>query len=179
MVSNRCKLAVKAELRKLDLHFIIVELGEVEIMEDLSVEQLEALQIGLNTSGLELIDDKNAILIEKIKSVIIEMVHHNSDEININFSVYLSERLHYEYKYLSKLFSEVQGCTIEHYIIAHKIERAKELIIYDELNLTQISYILNYSSIAHLSHQFKKVTGLSPSQFKNLKIKTRISIEDI
>ena len=179
MVSNRCKMAVKEELKKLGLHFIVVELGEVEIMETISAEQREVLKAGLIDSGLELMDDKRAVLIEKIKNVIIDMVHHSDEMIKINFSDYLSDKLKHDYTYLANLFSEIQGITIEHFIINHKIERIKELIIYDELNITEIAWKMNYSSVAHLSNQFKKITGLSPSHFKQLKVKRRSQIEDI
>ncbi len=162
-------MAVKEELKKLGLHFIIVDLGEVEIMENISGEQREQLKIALLNSGFELMDDKRAVLIEKIKNIIIEMVHHSDEIIKINFSDYLSEKLNHDYTYLANLFSEVQGTTIEQFIISHKIERIKELIIYDELNITEIAWKMNYSSVAHLSNQFKKVTGLSPSHFKQLK----------
>jgi len=179
MVSNRCKMAVKEELKKLGLHFIVVDLGEVEIMETITPDQREKLKISLFDSGLELMDDKRAVLIEKIKNTIIDMVHHSDEMIKTNFSDYLSEKLNHDYTYLANLFSEVQGCTIEHFIINHKIERIKELIIYDELNITEIAWKMNYSSVAHLSNQFKKVTGLSPSHFKQLKDKRRSQIEDI
>ncbi|HEY5470522.1 MAG TPA: AraC family transcriptional regulator [Bacteroidales bacterium] len=179
MVSNRCKLAVKQELRRLGLHFIVVDLGEVEIMEDISEEKRMELKTGLASSGLELMDDKRAILIEKIKDIIIQMIHHSDEIIKINFSDFLSEKLNHDYTYLANLFSEVQGTTIEHFIIAHKIERIKELIIYNELNITEIAFKMNYSSVAHLSNQFKKVTGLSPSHFKNLKDKRRSPIEEV
>ena len=179
MVSNRCKMAVKEELKKLGLHFIVVDLGEVEIMETISIEQREKLKLSLIDSGLELMDDKRAVLIEKIKNTIIEMIHHSDEMIKTNFSDYLSEKLNHDYTYLANLFSEVQGTTIEHFIINHKIERIKELIIYDELNITEIAWKMNYSSVAHLSNQFKKVTGLSPSHFKQLKDKRRSQIEDI
>ena len=179
MVSNRCKMAVKEELKKLNLHFIVVELGEVEIMEDITHEQKEKLKVGLLNSGLELMDDKRSVLIGKIKNVIIEMVHHSDELIKINFSIFLSDKLHHDYTYLANLFSEVQGITIEHFIINHKIERIKELIIYDELNITEIAHKMNYSSVSHLSNQFKKVTGLSPSHFKKLKIKKLTPIEEI
>lgn len=179
MVSNRCKLVVKDELRKLGLHFIVVDLGEVEIMEDITEDQRESLKTGLLPSGLELMDDKKTVLIEKIKSTVIEMVHHTNEGIKINFSVFLSEKLHYDYTYLSNLFSEVQGTTIEQFIILHKVERIKELINYGELNITEIAFEMNYSSVSHLSNQFKKTTGLSPSHFKQLKDKRRSSIEDI
>ena len=179
MVSNRCKMAVKEELKKLGLHFIVVDLGEVEIMETITTDQREKLKISLFDSGLELMDDKRAVLIEKIKTTIIEMVHNSDEMIKTNFSDYLSEKLNHDYTYLANLFSEVQGTTIEHFIINHKIERIKELIIYDELNITEIAWKMNYSSVAHLSNQFKKVTGLSPSHFKQLKDKRRNQIEDI
>ena len=179
MVSTRCKMAVKEELKKLGLHFIVVDLGEVEIMENISAEQRERLKKGLINSGLELMDDRRSVLIERIKNVIIEMVHHTDEMIKINFSHYLSEKLNHDYTYLANLFSEVQGTTIEQFIISHKIERIKELIIYGELNITEIAWKMNYSSVAHLSNQFKKVTGLSPSHFKQLKNKRRSPIEEI
>jgi AraC-like DNA-binding protein len=179
MVSARCIMAVKEELKKLGLHFIVVDLGEVEIMEDLSGEKLQQLKIALNDSGLELMDDKKAVLIEKIKNVITEMIHHTEEQPKMNYSDFIAEKLNYDYTYLSNLFSEVKGITIQQFIIVHKIERAKELLLYDELNLTEISYKLHYSSVAHLSNQFKKVTGLSPSHFKQLKDKRRSPIENI
>jgi AraC-like DNA-binding protein len=179
MVSNRCKMAVKEELKKLGLHFIVVELGEVEIMEKISAEQRVLLQTGLLNSGLELMDDRRSVLIERIKNVIIEMVHHSDEEIRVNFSHHLSEKLNHDYTYLANLFSEVQGTTIEQFIIAHKIERIKELIIYGEHNITEIAWKMNYSSVAHLSNQFKKMTGLTPTHFKNLKDKRRSPIEEI
>ena len=179
MVSNRCKMVVKEELRNLGLHFIVVDLGEVEIMENISMEQSEVLKAKLIQSGLELMDDKKAMLIEKIKTVIIEMVHHSNEIIKVNFSDYLSEKMNHDYTYLSNLFSEVQGTTIEQFIISHKTERIKELIIYGELNITEIAWKMGYSSVAHLSSQFKKVTGLSPSHFKQMKDKRRSPIEEI
>jgi AraC-like DNA-binding protein len=179
MVSNRCKMAVKEELKNLGLHYIVVDLGEVEIMENISMDKRTLLKANLLRSGLELMDDKKAMLIEKIKTVIIEMVHHSDEIIKINFSDYLSEKMKHDYTYLSNLFSEVQGTTIEQYIISHKIERIKELIIYGEHNITEIAWKMGYSSVAHLSSQFKKVTGLSPSHFKQLKDKRRSPIEDI
>lgn len=179
MVSARCIAAVKEELRKLGLHFIVVDLGEIDIMEDITERQRELLKIGLISSGLELMDDKRAVLIEKIIKVIIEMIHHSDEVIKINFSDYLSEKLNYDYTYISNIFSDVKGITIQQFIIIHKIERIKELLLYDELNLTEISYKLNYSSVAHLSNQFKKVTGLSPSHFKQLKDRRRMPLEEI
>lgn len=179
MVSNRCKMAVKEELRKLGLHFILVDLGEVEIMEELSLEGRQELKLALLESGLELMDDKRAVLIEKIKNVIIEMVHHTEATIKVNFSDFLSQKLSHDYTYLSNLFSEVQGTTIAQFIISHKVERIKELIIYDELSISEIAWKMNYSSVAHLSNQFKKITGLTPSHFKQLKVKKRSPIEEI
>lgn len=179
MVSNRCKILVKESLKDLGLHFIVVELGVVEIMETLSIQQLDSLKAVLNESGLELMDDKRAMLIERIKTVIIEMVHHSEELPKTNFSDFISEKLNHDYTYLANLFSEVQGTTIEQFIIAHKVERIKELIIYGELNITEIAYKMNYSSVAHLSSQFKKVTGLTPTHFKQLKDKKRNPIEDI
>jgi YesN/AraC family two-component response regulator len=172
-------MVVKEELKKLGLHFIVVDLGEVEIMENLSAEQREKLKCSLLDSGLELMDDKKAVLIERIKNTIIEMVHHSDEIIKTNFSVYLSEKINHDYTYMANLFSEVQGTTIEQFIICHKIERIKELIIYGELNITEIAWKMNYSSVAHLSNQFKKVTGLSPSHFKSMKVKKRKPIEEV
>jgi AraC-like DNA-binding protein len=179
MVSNHCKIAVKAELKKLGLHYIVVDLGEIEIMEEISADQREQLKVALLNAGFELMDDKRAVLIERIINVIIEMVHHTTEMIKINFSDYLSEKLNHDYTYLSNIFSEVKGITIQQFIIIHKVERIKELLMYDELNLTEISYLLNYSSVAHLSNQFKKITGLSPSHFKRLKEKKRMPLEEI
>lgn len=179
MVSVRCKMIVKQELQKLGLHFIMVELGEVEIMENILGEQREQVKTALLQSGLELMDDRRSVLIEKIKNTIVEMVHHKNELIKINFSDYLSGKLNHDYTYLANLFSEVQGTTIEQFVIAHKIERIKELIIYDELTITEIAWKMNYNSVAHLSNQFKKVTGLSPSHFKQLKVKRRSPIEEI
>jgi AraC-like DNA-binding protein len=174
----RCKMLVKEELKKLGLHYI-VDMGIADIMEDITQEQREQIRVALLRSGLELMDDKKAVLIEKIKKVIIEMIHYTDELPKVNFSDYLSEKLDYDYTYLANLFSEVQGITIEKFIISHKIERVKELIIYDELNLTEIAWNMHYSSVAHLSNQFKKVTGLTPSHFKNLKNKRRNPIEEI
>jgi len=179
MVSIRCKMMVKDELRKLGLHYVIVDLGEVEIMEDITAEQRLQLKNGLLLSGLELMDDKRGILIEKIKAIIVEMVHYADELPKVNFSIYLAEKLNYGYTYMANLFSEVQGITIEQFIISHKIERIKELMIYDELNITEIAWKMNYSSVAHLSNQFKKMTGLSPSHFKKLKDHRRKPIEEI
>ena len=179
MVSERCKIVVKEELKKLRLHYIFVDMGVVDIMENLTAEQHEQIKIALLRSGLELMDDKKAVLIEKIKNVIIDMIHYKDDMLKVNFSDYLSEKLKHDYTYLANLFSEVQGTTIEKFIISHKIERVKELIIYDELSLSEIAWKMHYSSVAHLSNQFKKITGLTPSHFRSLKDKRRIAIENI
>ena len=179
MVSIRCKMMVMAELNKLGIHYVTVDLGEVDIMEDITVLQREQLKAALLLSGLELMDNKRAMLIEKIKNVIIEMIHHSDSLPKVKFSEYLSKKLDYDYTYLANLFSETEGTTIEHYILLHKIERVKEFIIYDELNLTEISHKMNYSSVAALSNQFKKITGLTPSFFKSLKHKKRNTIENV
>jgi AraC-like DNA-binding protein len=179
MVSLRCKMVVKDALENLGLQCVIVDLGLVEIIGDISPETREELKIVLLKAGLELMDDKKAVLIEKIKTIIVEMVHYTDELPKVNYSDYISEKLGMEYTHIAKIFSEVKGITIEHFIIAHKIERVKELLLYNELNLTQISYMLNYSSVSHLSQQFKKVTGLTPSFFKQLKDKKRIALENV
>mgnify|MGYP003576046997 CR=1 FL=1 len=169
MVCIRCKMVVQQELRKLGLHFVVVNLGEVEIMEEITSTQKQSFKSSIARFGLELMDDKKSILIEKIKNVVVEAVHYTDESLKVNFSDHLSEKLNYDYTYLANLFSEVEGITIEHFIIIHKIERVKELLVYDELSLKEISYKLHYSSVAHLSNQFKKFTGLTPSHFKKLK----------
>ncbi|RYE01786.1 MAG: AraC family transcriptional regulator [Sphingobacteriales bacterium] len=179
MVSNRCKTAVLEELKKLSLHFIVIDLGEVEILEELSHFQREQLRASLLRTGLELMDDKKAIIIEKIKNTIMDMIHDSDDEPLVNYSEYISAKLHYDYTYLSNLFSEIKGITIQQFIILNKIEKVKELLSYEELNLTEISYKLHYSSVAHLSNQFRKVTGLTPTQFKKLTNKRRFSIDEL
>lgn len=179
MVSLRCKMLVKSELQRIDLHCVVIELGMVEILETISTEQFEILKNRLALSGLELLQDKKAILIEKIKSVIIEMVHYSDELPRIKYSEYISEKLQLDYTYLSNTFSEVKGTSIQQFIILHKIERVKELILYDELNLSEIAYKLNYSSIAHLSYQFKKVTGLTPTYFKQMKLQRNKNLENI
>ncbi len=179
MVSIRCKMVVKAELDKLGLHYGTVELGEVEIMEELSPLQLQQLRAALQRSGLQLLEDKKAVLVEQIKNVIIEMIHYADELPPVKNSVYISQKLNHDYTYLANLFSETSGTTIEHFIILHKIERVKELLVYQELNLTEISYRLNYSSVAHLSNQFKKITGLTPSHFRQIGRKRRTPLEDV
>ena len=179
MVSIRCKMIVKSELDKLGIIYGAVDLGEVEIISEIAPAQLEELRITLAKSGLELMDDKKAILIQKIKNLVIEIVHYEDEFPKMKKSEYISQKLNYDYTYLANTFSEATGITIEHYIIIHKIERVKELLVYDELNLSEISYKLQYSSVAHLSGQFKRITGLTPTFFKNLKNKKRINLEDI
>lgn len=179
MVSLRCKMLVKEELAKLNLRFVVVDLGMVEVLEDISIENREQLRINLLKSGLELLEDKKSILIEQIKAVIVEMIHYSDELPKVNYSDYISEELNYDYTYLSNVFSEVKGITIQQFIIINKIERVKELLLYDELNLTEISYKLNYSSVAHLSNQFKKITGLTPSYYKQLKKKRNSNLENI
>ncbi|MEP7165913.1 MAG: AraC family transcriptional regulator [Ferruginibacter sp.] len=179
MVSLRCIMLVKEELNKIKIPFISVDLGTVEIQGDISKEQHDQLKAKLLRSGLELLDDKRSILIEKIKNVIVEMIHYADELPSINYSDYISQKLNYDYTYLANIFSEVKGITIQHYIIIHKIEKVKELLLYDELNLTEISYKLHYSSVAHLSNQFKKITGLSPSFYKQLKRKRKDNLENI
>ena len=179
MVSLRCKMVVKDELRKLGINYSNISLGQVELADDITRSQLENIRTALKQSGLELMDDKKSVLIEKIKDVVIEMVHYEDELPKVNFSDYLTEKLGYNYTYLANLFSETEGTTIEHFIIIHKIERVKELIIYDELNLTEIAWKLHYSSVSHLSNQFKKITGLTPSFFKSLKNKKRSNLENL
>ena len=170
---------VKDELQKLGINCYSVELGMVEIQDNITEEQLEKFSLNLRKGGLEQLDNKKQILVEKIKSVIVELVHYVEDQPKMNDSDYISEKLGYDYTYLSNTFSEVKGTTIQQYIISHKIERAKELLLYDELTLTEIAWKLNYSSVAHLSNQFKKVTGLTPSYFKGLKNKRQNNLENL
>lgn len=179
MVSLRCKMMVRDELDKLGLRYRVIDLGMVDMLDEVTEQQHQQLKINLLKSGLELLDDKRSILIEKIKNVIIEMIHYSEEVPKTNYSDYLSEKLDYDYTYLSNVFSEVKGITIQQYIILNKIEKVKELLLYDELNLTEISYKLHYSSAAHLSNQFKKITGLSPSFFKKLKKKRNENLEDM
>ena len=177
MVSIRCQMVVKSELERLGINYTKVELGEVEITGKVSKDQLDSLGAALKLTGLELMEDNKLILVEKIKTIIIDHIHNREGQLKINFSDFLSEKLNHRYTYLSNLFSEVKGTTIEQYSLSHKIEKVKELLVYDELNLTEIAWKLNYSSVSHLSFQFKKMTGLTPSHFRNLKRKKRISLE--
>ena len=179
MVSLRCKMMVKEELKKLGLQYVVVDLGLVEIMEEMTDEQQKLLKSNLLKSGLELLDDNKSILIEKVKNAVTEMIHHSDELPKQNYSDYLSKKLDYDYTYLANLFSEVKGITIQQFIILNKIERVKELLLYDELNLTEISRKLHYSSVAHLSNQFKKVTGLSPTYYKQMKEKRKGNLESM
>lgn len=179
MVSLRCKLMVKEELKKIGINWVSVDLGVVEVPGEITEEQRATLRQNLAKSGLELLDDNKSILIERIKNVITELIHYSDELPAQNYSDYISEKMGYDYTYLSNIFSEVKGTTIQQFIILNKIERVKELLLYDELNLTEISYKLHYSSVAHLSNQFKKITGLSPSYFKKLKKARKSNLESL
>lgn len=179
MVCIRCQMVVKSELEKLGLHYVDVKIGEAKIIGTVPEEKLEELDVALRKSGLELMGDKKSILVEKIKTAIIELVHYTDEQIKVNLSDFLQEKLQHDYTYLANLFSEVKGTTIEQFYLAHKIEKVKELIVYDELNLTEIANMMHYSSVAHLSNQFKKITGLTPSHFKMLKNKRRDTLENV
>lgn len=179
MVSLRCKILVKEELKRLGIHHAQIELGMVQFREAITSEQQAILKKRLLLSGLEIMDDKKSILIEKIRTAIVDMIHHSDEVPKVNYSEFLSLKLGKDYTYLANIFSEVKGITIQQFIILHKIERVKELLIYDELSLTEISYKLHYSSVAHLSNQFKKITGLTPTFYKGLKEKRKQNLEDI
>jgi AraC-like DNA-binding protein len=179
MVSICCRRVVKSELKKLGLYYVNVHLGEVEIQKGMTDAQREQLGSALQRFGLELIEDKKSIIVERIKNIVVESVHSPGVCTKVSFSTHIARKLKYHYTYLSNLFSEVMGTTIEQYLIAHKVERVKELIFYNEHNLTEISFMLNYSSVAHLSNQFKKVTGMAPSHFKKLKIKHRQNLDEM
>ena len=179
MVSLRCKMVVKEVIQQSGLQYLSVELGQAEIAGDISDRQYKVLKTSLAIYGLVVIENKKSRLTEKIKNVIIELVHYSDEKLSINFSDYLSKKLQYDYTYLANIFSEVEGITVEKFIICHKIERVKELMLDDDLNLTQIAYKLHYSSVGHLSNQFKKVTGLTPSRYKHLKLKRRLALENI
>jgi AraC-like DNA-binding protein len=179
MVSHRCKLKVKEELKKLNIKYVVVDLGVVEIFKDISTEIRELLKFNLNKSGLELLDDKRSIIIERIQNVVVEMIHFSESLPKVNFSTHISEKMELDYTYLSNIFAEVKGITLQNFIIMHKIEKVKELLFYDELNLTEIAYRLEYSSVAHLSAQFKKITGLTPSFYKQLKKTRTVNLEHL
>lgn len=179
MVCLCCKKVVDAELKKMDLAYTSLELGEVHFVKPITKEQKKYLKEELHEYGLEVMDDKKAILVEKIVAIIVHMIHESEELPDVNFSVFLTNQLNHDYHTLSSLFSKTKGVTIEHFIILHKIEKVKELIMYDELSLTEISYKMHYSSVAHLSHQFKKVTGLTPTFFKKIKKKKRTNLEEL
>jgi AraC-like DNA-binding protein len=179
MVSQRCKMMVKEELKKLGIWYVVVDLGVIEILEDITSEQRKQLKINLLKSGLELLDEKRSILVESVKNVIVEMIHYSDEVPKVNYSDFISEKLGYDYTYLANVFSEVKGITIQQFIIINKIERVKELLLYDELSLTEISYRLHYSSVAHLSNQFKKITGLTPTFYKGIANKRRGNLEEV
>lgn len=179
MVCIRCEMVVRSELEKAGIPFYIVRIGMVEMPEHITAEQRERLNMALKKSGLELLDDKKSILVEKIKNVIIELVHYNEDRIRVNLSDYLSEKLNYDYTYLANLFAEVKGTTIEQFFIFHRIERTKELLVYDELSLSEISDKLHFSNPSHLCKQFKKITGLTPTHFRKLNDKQRGPLENV
>jgi AraC-like DNA-binding protein len=179
MVSDRCKMLVKSELDKLGIQFKRIELGEVDLLEDLPKSTYVELNNNLLESGLELIENKKIILVEKIKISIIEMIHYSDDLPKVNYSDYISEKLGYDYTYLSNLFTEQKGITIQQYIIINKIEKVKEFLLYEDLNLSEISYKLHYSSVAHLSNQFRRVTGLTPTAFKQLQLRRTTNLENL
>ena len=180
MVCHRCKMVVKAEFEKLNLHPVNISLGEVMIVEkELKKEQLNNLSDALQAVGFEMIDTKRSKQIEQIKTFIIDTIHYKEEQPQKNFSELISKHLHHDYSYLSNLFSEIEGITIEQYILNQKIEKVKELLMYNELSLSQIALQLGYSSTAHLSNQFKKLTGLTPSQFKQIGLQGRKSLDDV
>ena len=179
MVCNRCIMVVKSELEKLGFHAVSLALGEAELDRELNDSERATISRHLQAFGFELIDDKKSRLIGQIKSSIIELVHQQNSELKINLSDYLGSKLHHDYTYISNLFSEVEGTTVEKYFIAQKIEKVKELLVYDELSLSEIAFQLNYSSVAHLSNQFKKVTGLTPSHFKKIGTDKRKPLDEV
>lgn len=179
MVSLRCKMVVQQELEKLEIPFSTIDLGKVDLPDETPAEKLDELKTNLSRSGLEILDDRKNIIIEKIKNAINELIQQSEEIPHVCHSAYISSKLNYDYTYLSNLFTEVKGITIQQYIIISKIERVKELLLYDELNLTEISYKLNYCSVAHLSNQFKKITGLTPSYFKKMNQKRNKNLEDM
>lgn len=180
MVCNRCKMVVEKELKTLGHHPLMVNLGEVVLEEEtLSPAAYETLRTTLQHSGFELLDDKKTKLLEQIRTFIIEMIHYKEDSSALKFSQLLSRHLHHDYSYLSKLFSEVEGITIEQYLLLQKAEKVKELLHYNEMSLTQIAMDMGYSSTAHLSAQFKKLTGLTPTQFKQLGSTHRLPLDEV
>lgn len=179
MVCNRCIMVVENELHKLNLHIKHISLGQVEIEESLTKNEIEELAASFSALGFELIDDKRTVLIEQVKHLVLDLIRNQHNETNLNLSEIISKEIHHDYNYVSSLFSEVEGMTIEKYFISQKIEYVKELLVYDELTLSEIAYQLNYSSVAYLSNQFKKVTGLTPSHFKQIKENKRKPLDNI
>lgn len=179
MVCLRCKMMVKQVLKEMGLHYVAVDLGTIEILEDITAAQRSQLRIKLKKSGLELMNEDENILVENIKITIIKMIHYEKEKIMTNYSTYLSEKLGYDYTYLANIFSEVKGITIQHFIILNKIERVKELILYDELSLKEIAHSLQYHNLSYLSKQFKKITGLTCSYYKEMAKKRRRNLEDL
>lgn len=179
MVCDRCKMAVRNELRKMGINPVSVELGEIVLDVELSVEQKTELSKAMDQLGFEVMDNSKSHTIEKIKTTIIYLIHHSGEEMKVNFSTYLADKLKRDYTYLSNLFSEIEGTTIEKFIINQKIERVKELLVYNQLSLSEIADSMGYSSVAYLSTQFKKVTGLTPSHFKDIKENKRKSLDKI
>lgn len=179
MVSLRCKMMVESKLEKLGIEYTLVELGEVNIVGTISKQKCYELELALNDIGLELLDNKKTQLVEKIKIVVIEMVHHKDEFPRINFSDYLTEKLHMDYTTMSNIFSHTKGITIEHFIVINKIEKVKELLTYDELSIKEIACKMNYSGSSHLSNQFKKVTGLTPTYYKTMKNFRRKGLDEL
>ncbi len=179
MVCPRCISAVSNILQELEIQYSSIKLGEVELTKPLSVETKNLFSKALQDSGFSLIIDRKSQLIEQMKALVVDKIHHSSEDLNIKWADFISEKLHLDYKYLSSLFSSVESITFEQYIINQKIERVKELIVYDELTLSEIAFKLNYSSVAYLSNQFKKVTGMTPTQFKKAAIQNRKSLDDV
>ena len=179
MVCNRCKMVVRTELEKLGYSPIDVSLGEITLDKELTAEDKRKVESALMPLGFSLIDDRKSQLIGKVKTMIVDLVHHQNAELKVNLSEYLGKELGHDYNYISNLFSEIEGTTIEKYYIAQRIEKVKELLVYDELTLSEIAYKMNYSSVAHLSNQFKKITGLTPSHFKNVRDEKRKSLDEV
>ncbi len=179
MVCNRCILVVRNELERIGAKAQAVDLGEVTLSQPLTSAQRQTLEEAFRSLGFELIDDRKSKIIDKVKTLIIELVHQHNSELRTNLSEYLTRHIYHDYSYITHLFSEVEGTTIEKYFIAQKIERVKELLVYDEMTLTEIAFLLHYSSVAHLSHQFKQVTGLTPTHFKNIRTQKRKPLDEI
>lgn len=180
MVCDRCIMAVRRELESLGLTFKNIQLGEVELAHDLTVVQLQTIREKLSALGFEVLDDKKARIVEKIKNTVVSLIHRNEeDAYNIKLSALLEEKLHKDYHYLTTLFSSVEGITVEKYVILQRIERVKEMLMYDELSLSEIAYQMGYSSVQHLSQQFKKITGLTASDFRKLKENNRKPLDKI